>query len=123
MIIGEWSPSGEAAVRLTVRGPAGERYIRAVIDTGFDGWLSLPPEEIQRLGLPQVAGAVEVELADGRVQITRLFKAVVLWDDEPRQVIVDEAPTEPLLGTELLKGHELRIHYTEGGRVEIEAMP
>ncbi len=41
----------QALIRLTVRGPAGQEHeIEAIIDTGFDGWLSLPPSFIAPLG-------------------------------------------------------------------------
>lgn len=43
----------EALVRLTVRGPGGqEEEIEGVIDTGFDGSLSLPSTLIDALSLP-----------------------------------------------------------------------
>ena len=123
MIVGEWTPSGEAIVRLPMRGPNGDGFdIPAVIDTGFDGWLSLPARQIRRLGLPRV-GDVDVELADGRVQRAALHEASVLWDGSFRTINVEEAPTDPLLGTEMLWGYELRIRYVAGGRVEIEATP
>jgi predicted aspartyl protease len=42
----------QAVVRLKVRGPAGqEEEIQAIIDTGFDGWLSVPSSVVARLGL------------------------------------------------------------------------
>jgi clan AA aspartic protease len=120
MIVGAWSASGEAAVSLAVKGPAREREIQAVIDTGFDGYLSLPPHRIRALGLSE-AGEEQVELADGRVRRIATYDATVRWDGTPRTITVDEAPTEPLLGTEMLWGYELRVRYTAGGGVEIEA--
>jgi predicted aspartyl protease len=43
----------QATIRLIVRGPTGHaQEIEAVIDTGFDGALSLPPADIAALGLP-----------------------------------------------------------------------
>lgn len=53
MITGIVTTAREAAISLTVRGPTGqEREIRAVIDTGFDGSLTLPPALIATLRLP-----------------------------------------------------------------------
>lgn len=43
MITGVVTDDRQAVVHLTVRGPAGqEQEIEAIIDTGFDGSLSLP---------------------------------------------------------------------------------
>ncbi len=45
MIAGVVTASRQAIIRLTVRGPEGqEQEIEAVIDTGFDGTLTLPPD-------------------------------------------------------------------------------
>jgi len=50
MITGVVTADREAVVRILMRGPAGQRErIEAVIDTGFDGWLSLPPALITLL--------------------------------------------------------------------------
>jgi predicted aspartyl protease len=52
MITGLVRSDCQATIRLTVRGPTGqEQEIEAIIDTGFDGWLSLPPSIIVLLNL------------------------------------------------------------------------
>jgi len=52
MITGVVTGDRQAIIRLMVRGPAGqEQEIEAIIDTGFDGWLSLPSSIVVRLGL------------------------------------------------------------------------
>lgn len=108
-------------MRFDVSGPAGDRSVRAVIDTGFDGSLSLPPSQIRTLGLTEAAEKM-VELADGRVELIRTYDATLWWEGTPRAITVDEAPIDPLLGTALLWGYDLRIRYAEGGRIEIEAV-
>lgn len=56
MITGVVTADLEAVVRLMVQGQAGqEQWIKAAIDTGFDGWLSLPPALIKPL--PRPSGA------------------------------------------------------------------
>jgi predicted aspartyl protease len=53
MITGVVTSFYQATIRLIVRGPTGQaQEIEAVIDTGFDGVLSLPPADIATLGLP-----------------------------------------------------------------------
>ena len=52
MITGVVTDDRQAIIHLTVRGPAGqEQEIEAIIDTVFDGWLSLPSPIIVLLGL------------------------------------------------------------------------
>jgi len=47
MIMGVVTSFYQATIRLIVRGPTGQAQgIEAVIDTGFDGVLSLPPADI-----------------------------------------------------------------------------
>jgi predicted aspartyl protease len=42
----------EARIRLTIRGTRGkEQVIDAVVDSGYTGWLTLPPATIAALGL------------------------------------------------------------------------
>jgi predicted aspartyl protease len=36
MIVGAVNADREAIIRITVRGPAGEQKLNAVVDTGFD---------------------------------------------------------------------------------------
>ena len=52
MIIGIVTADREAIIDLIVRGSTGlDEVVQAVIDTGFDGSLSLPPSLIARLQL------------------------------------------------------------------------
>jgi predicted aspartyl protease len=57
MISGVVTDDRQAVIHLTVRGPAGqEREIEAIIDTGFDGSLSLPSSIVVQLGRNKVDG-------------------------------------------------------------------
>ena len=57
MITGTVNANREAIISCGVRGPHGkEREIEAVIDTAFNGFLTLPPQVIAALGLS--AGSV-----------------------------------------------------------------
>lgn len=52
MITGHVNEFGEAVVTVTVVGSSSQREIEAVIDTGFNGSLTLPPSLVEDLELP-----------------------------------------------------------------------
>lgn len=53
MMTGTVNALREAVLRLVVLGPGGrEREVEAVIDTGYNGSLTLPPYLVAELGLP-----------------------------------------------------------------------
>jgi clan AA aspartic protease len=93
----------------------------AVIDTGFDGWLSLPSEVIARLRLPWRRRGRAL-LADGSETIFDIYEANVIWDRRPCRVSVDEANAIPLVGMRLLSGYKLTIDVREAGQVAIKRL-
>lgn len=122
MITGVVTDRREAIVRLRVRGPAGQdQEIEAVIDTGFDGWLSLPSSIIAQLGLRwrQRGRAL---LADGSESVFDMYEAAVDWDGNARRVPVDEAETFPLVGMSLLEGYDLIVQVQRGGNVTLRTL-
>ncbi len=122
MITGVVTERREAVIRLTVRGPARQdQEIDAIIDTGFDGWLSLPSSIVAQLGLMwrQRGRAL---LADGSESIFDIYEATVDWDGTARRIPVDEAETVPLVGMSLLEGYELVVQVQRGGNVILRAL-
>ena len=122
MITGVVTADRQAIIHLMVRGPAGqEQELEAIIDTAFDGWLSLPSSVIVSLGLVwrQRGRAL---LADGRESVFDIYEATVDWDGEGRRIPVDEAETAPLIGMSLLEGYELTVQAQAGGNVTIRAL-
>ena len=66
MIEGVVNAAYEAVIRLPLRGPAGQaREVEAVIDTGFNLYLTLPPSLVAELGLSLQSRGL-MTLADGR---------------------------------------------------------
>jgi clan AA aspartic protease len=123
MITGVVTASLQAIIRLTVRGPEGqEREVEAVIDTGFDGTLTLPPGLIAALGLAWHRRGRAL-LADGSESLFDIYEATVVWDGEPRRIAVDEADIDPLVGMSLLYGYELIVQAVESGSVIIQPLP
>ena len=111
----------EAVIPLSLQGPAGQaRQVEAVIDTGFTGFLTLPPSLVAELGLV-FKGTSEATLADGSAVSFDAYDATVFWEGDPRVVLIDEADTTPLVGMLLLNGHNLNMDVEDGGRVVIQA--
>ena len=121
MIAGWVSGSSEAIIGLVVSGPGGETNIDAVIDTGFDGSLSLPPALISKLCLT-LQGRASTVLGDGSRTVFDFYEATVIWDGVARRVSVDEADTDPLVGMGLLYGYELTVEVVKGGAVVISLL-
>ena len=122
MITGVVTDDRQAIIHLIVRGPAGqEQEIEAIIDTGFDGSLSLPSSTMVQLGLPwrQRGRAL---LADGSESVFDIYEATVDWDGEARRIAVDEAETVPLIGMSLLEGYELTVQIQRGGNVTLRTL-
>jgi clan AA aspartic protease len=113
----------EARIRLTVRGHSGrEQEVEAVIDTGYTGALTLPATLIMLLGL-RWQSTQRATLADGSMCVVQVHVGKVVWDGKVRQILVDEAETDPLIGMRLLRGHELKMQVRYRGRVTIKRLP
>lgn len=122
MIWGSVNAYHEAIIHLVVRGPQRqEQEINAVIDTGFTGFLTLPPSLITTLGLPFRRRGRAV-LGDGSEILFDIYEATVLWDGQQRRVAIDSADTDSLVGMALLYGYELTVQAVVGGRVCIKAI-
>jgi clan AA aspartic protease len=123
VIVGTVTENREAIIRPIVRGLNGqEQEVEAVIDTGFTGFLTLPPRLITSLGLTWL-GREEGVLSDGSLQVFDVYTATVIWDGQPRSVIADAADTDLLVGMGLMYRYDLRIQVVNGGTVTIEALP
>ena len=121
MIEGVVNSAYEAVIPLSLRGPAGQaQEVEAVIDTGFSGFVTLPPSLVAELGLVFM-GTSEATLADGSEVSFDGYDVTVLWEGQPGDVLIDEADTTPLVGMLLLDRHNLSIDVENGGRVLVQA--
>jgi predicted aspartyl protease len=110
MIIGVVNAHYEATIRLPVRDTTGQEHeIAALLDTGFNGSLTLPPATIAALGLSWRTRGLIV-LANGTDDLCDIYAATIIWDGRPRHILVEEADTDPL-------------QVVEGGSVRIERLP
>ena len=122
MITGAVNSALEGTLRLTLRGPDGQRRrISAVIDTGYNGALTLPSDVIAELGLTW-CDLGSVMLGDGSTCECDIYAGVVAWDRRHIAIFVEEANTTPLVGMELLHGFELNMKVQRRGRVTIKPL-
>ena len=89
-----------------------------MIDTGYNGFLSLPPALVEEFGLPLV-GPSQATLANGDVETFNVHDVTVLWDGVPRDIEADAVGPTPLAGMLLLDDHILYVEVKDGGRVAI----
>ena len=115
MITGTVNADYEAVIRLFVHGPSGTVHeVNAMIDTGFNGFLSLPLALVTTLGLMRRSRGRAL-LANGREGLFDIYCVTVLWDGQQRYVEADAVDTTPLVGMSLLDGYG-SLHPGRGRR-------
>ena len=120
MIQGVVNAAYEPMIALAVQGQSGQsRDIEAVVDTGFNGFLTLRTTLVSELGLPFVSIG-RATLADGSEIAYDVYGVTVLWDGQVLYVEADAADSTPLVGMLLLDGHDLSIRVWNGGAVVIQ---
>jgi clan AA aspartic protease len=119
VIVGVVNEALEPVVSLTIRGFSGQEiHFEAIIDTGFNGHLSLLPEQAEFLRLLPTEVA-DSTLADGSVKTVFLYTAVVVWDGIERLALVVADDVTPLVGMALLEGYHLGMDAVSGGEVRM----
>jgi clan AA aspartic protease len=122
VIVGSVTARREPAIRLRLIGPTGQsEEILAVIDTGFNGTLALPPTLVAWLSFEREETS-RVRLAAGDIRPFDLYSVTVDWDGQPRTVLAFAMGTAPLIGMALLEGYRLTLDAIDGGLVLIEAL-
>ncbi len=95
--------------------------LRAIVDTGFNGFLTLPIAALNELGaLP--AGTRRAELGDGNLVELDVYIVRVKWRDADREVLALEADTIPLVGMSLLWGSRVGFDARDDGTVTIDTI-
>lgn len=92
--------------------------LEAVVDTGFEGDLSLPPDRIRDLGLRFVQH-IDMVVATGRTFRVNSYYGIAIWRGERRPIRILEAEGRPLIGVNLLWGSLLTAEMTDNGAVTI----
>lgn len=119
MITGRVSANREAIIELEiVRSNRKNETVEVAIDTGFDGYLTLPRNVVKRLKL-QPAGNRRAILGDGNTVVLDVYLAKVLWHRKERDILVLQAEGGPLVGMSLLDGNRVTLVIVTGGAVTI----
>lgn len=123
MICGSVNDQLEPWIELAIYDRHGESHpVHALLDTGFNGYLTLPTSWLRDLGLDCV-GQTRVTLADGNEIVSDFFIAEAHWDGKIVTIDVEAADTDPLVGMALLAGHDLQMRVIPNGDVAISAIP
>jgi len=112
---------GHPRVVLTVTGENDSVEVEFIVDSGYDGFLSLPSFVLERVGATP-ENFRTVVLADETEVRTISATVTIEWHDEPREVRVSSLQGDPLMGTALLMDHHLHVEMQEGGEVIIEPL-
>jgi clan AA aspartic protease len=119
MITGVVNVEFEPIIPLSIRRADGTILTQdAIVDTGFNGWLSLPPDLITQLNLTWKRRGRAV-LGDGSECVFDVYEASLVWDGTLITIPVDEADSEPLVGMSLMEGYQLTMQIFAGGQVEL----
>ena len=94
--------------------------IECVIDTGFEGALTLPHAAVAALDLPYLT-ELAANLADDSDIHVDVHVATILWNGREREIAVLALGQRPLVGTALLAEHHLAVDFADGGAVLIDA--
>jgi len=109
----------EAMVPLRLLGPDRRaRELTALIDTGFNGYLTAPGGFIEALALP-LCGHTEVELGDGQLVSFPTFEALVEWFGQKREITVLASAGGFMVGMSLLRGCRLSMDIEPEGLVDV----
>ncbi len=114
MIRGRFNANGEPCVLLQIAG----LKIEVIVDIGFNGTLWLPTTFLTGLNLEAIS-TQRFFVADGHSVDSQIFLGNMVWFGKDIEVeIVATESNNALLGTELLRGCSLFIHFPTQ-RVEI----
>ena len=122
MIRGQVNARRQPCISVEVGDGDGDfQWVEAIVDTGFNGHLTLPLAVILQLGL-ELDTLSTVTLATGLQEVVNTWNGYVRWHNRLRHIVVLETSGNPLLGTRLLDGSQLTVQMRVNGEVVIEEL-
>ena len=119
-MFGKVGSNREPRINVLVANARGDLLqINAVLDTGFNGWLTLPSDVIRRLGLLRQGQRTAIFANDTQDGLN-IYHASVQWHGHPQTVFVFEVEGQPLVGMSLLWGSRITLEAFDGGTVVVE---
>ena len=114
----------EAEVEILIRGSerCPDQTVRAIIDTGFDGYLSLPPNTVAELALPFLDRQKSMAFG-GAVSLLDVHDSIIVFGGIEQYVPCVAADNPPLIGMALLHRFHLSIDIISDGVVELTHRP
>lgn len=110
----------KAIVPVVFRLPAQPDFsLDFIIDTGFNGYLTLPPQAVSAMNLP-LYSSTPARLADGSEALLAIHLATIIWDNVEKVVPILASGYKPLLGTALMAGYHLEVDFEDSGLVSLE---
>ena len=117
MIVARVNDNFDAQVQLDLLHNGAIHPVRFVVDTGFNGYLSVTNHFVQLLNL-EVIDIQDGILADGRRDVFETVDIVVNWLDGPRKIRA-QVLGEPMLGTRMLNGCQIHGIWKPGLEITI----
>lgn len=110
---------GHPRVKVVLRGPFGHSQVDAIVDTGFNGALSVPEQNVARLGLRKRTVRL-TRFADGTLRTVPVYHIEIEWVDGATfaEALESNLP-DVLIGAGLLRGHQLMVDYGPAQSLEI----
>jgi len=113
MIIGFVNESDEPVIEVKLDLGKEKRAVNAVIDTGFNGYISVPKKLIDESDW-DFLGIEEYELASGELMRERVFLGRIEIGTEKLAVFVlSNNSSDTLVGTKLLRNRLLIINFAD----------
>ena len=93
-----------------------EHSVEGILDTGFNGYLSLTPEWVDQLLLTQI-GESEMQLADGSIHVAPECMVRLRLGNHETLVAAQKSEGSVLVGTRLLYGYSVDLAVVFQGSV------
>ena len=95
--------------------------LEVVVDTGFNGYVTLPSMVLRSLGGVSV-GTRRAELGDGQIVDLEVYLVAVNWCSREREVLALHAEAIPLIGMSSLWGSRVTFDAQASGVVTIDSI-